>query len=39
MMFQNTCFMISCYDLATLPDDFGAEMIFLGRSNVDRVPL
>ena len=39
MMFQNTCFMISCYDLATLPDDFGAEMIFLGRSNVGKSSL
>lgn len=38
-MFQNATFMTSCYDLSTMPDDVGVEMIFLGRSNVGKSSL
>lgn len=39
MIFHSAHFVTSCYRLDTLPDDEGAEVIFLGRSNVGKSSL
>lgn len=38
-MFERANFLISCYKLEQLPPDEGAELIFLGRSNVGKSSL
>lgn len=39
MSFRSAQFLTSCYRLDSLPDDHGAEVIFLGRSNVGKSSL
>ena len=39
MIFSNATFITSCYSLSSLPDDLGAELVFLGRSNVGKSTL